>query len=290
MNNVTFRGYIFLVVLLLVGAVARADTQNVTISAQVNTGIGGGSGGGGGTSPTEVRFSGMGYPSSMIYIVKDGTVVATTVAAPNAQFSVTVADLAPGSYIFAVYGEDGDDRKSTSFSFPVFVTAGTSISIGGIFLSPTIDVDKIQVKQGEPIGIFGQSIPDAEVSIVVNSETQHIRRVSTDESGNYFLRFDSAVLEYGEHSTKSAAIEETDVSSFSDPAGFRVGTVTIPKTAAGCEALRGDLNCDSRVNLVDFSIMAFWYRRTGVPVKVDLNSDGTVTLIDFSIMAYHWTG
>jgi hypothetical protein len=104
------------------------------------------------------------------------------------------------------------------------------------------------------------------------------------------LRFDSGVLEYGDHNTKSAAIAPTDVSLFSDAVPFKVGDVTIPKTAGVCDKLRGDVNCDTRVNLVDFSIMAFWYKKTGVPVKVDLNNDGTVTLVDFSIMAFNWTG
>jgi hypothetical protein len=98
------------------------------------------------------------------------------------------------------------------------------------------------------------------------------------------------VLEYGDHITKSAAIAPTDVSLFSDSAPFRVGDSTILKTPGSCGTLRGDVNCDGRVNLVDFSIMAFWYKKTGVPIKVDLNNDGTVTLVDFSIMAFNWTG
>jgi hypothetical protein len=41
---------------------------------------------------------------------------------------------------------------------------------------------------------------------------------------------------------------------------------------------------------VDFSVVAYWYKRTGPPANVDLNKDGRVDLIDFSIMAYNWTG
>jgi hypothetical protein len=51
-----------------------------------------------------------------------------------------------------------------------------------------------------------------------------------------------------------------------------------------------DLNNDNRVNLLDFSIMAFWYKRLGFPPKVDLNSDANVNLTDLSILAYCWTG
>jgi hypothetical protein len=49
------------------------------------------------------------------------------------------------------------------------------------------------------------------------------------------------------------------------------------------------------VNLVDFSIAAYWYKR---PLSADfkvkeaakLNGDGKIDLVDFSIMAYYWTG
>ncbi len=55
-------------------------------------------------------------------------------------------------------------------------------------------------------------------------------------------------------------------------------------------AIRGDVNKDNRVNLVDFSIAAYWYRRLSPPASVDINGDGRVDLIDFSIMAFYWTG
>ena len=53
---------------------------------------------------------------------------------------------------------------------------------------------------------------------------------------------------------------------------------------------RCDLNNDSRVNILDFSIMAFWYKRLGFPPRVDLNADNNINLTDLSILAYCWTG
>ena len=63
------------------------------------------------------------------------------------------------------------------------------------------------------------------------------------------------------------------------------------KNNNSCGTLIGDLNCDGRVNIIDFSIMAYWYnKKTTPPTKIDLNGDGKITLIDFSIMAFYWTG
>lgn len=56
---------------------------------------------------------------------------------------------------------------------------------------------------------------------------------------------------------------------------------------------RYDLNCDGRINLVDFSILAYWWKRpltAEAKRRIDFNGDGKVSLVDFSILAYHWTG
>jgi hypothetical protein len=59
--------------------------------------------------------------------------------------------------------------------------------------------------------------------------------------------------------------------------------------------LKGDLNKDGRVNLLDFSIGAFWYKTTlstsfKEVERERLNGDGKMDLLDFSIMAFYWTG
>jgi len=53
----------------------------------------------------------------------------------------------------------------------------------------------------------------------------------------------------------------------------------------------GDINKDGSINIVDFSIlMYFWHQTPPSNPCVDLNKDGTVDLTDFSIMLYWWTG
>jgi hypothetical protein len=79
-----------------------------------------------------------------------------------------------------------------------------------------------------------------------------------------------------------------------DPNGGRppvieIPPLTEPPTTPACRKVIADINCDGKVNLVDFSIMYFWYEKRPVPVRVDLNRDGTVNIFDFSIMAYYWS-
>jgi hypothetical protein len=55
----------------------------------------------------------------------------------------------------------------------------------------------------------------------------------------------------------------------------------------GCKV--GDVNCDGKVNLVDLSILLYWYKNPIPPASVDLNKDGVVNIVDFSILVYRWT-
>jgi hypothetical protein len=166
------------------------------------------------------------------------------------------------------------------------ITSGATTDISGIFIAPTIDVDKSEVKKGDTITIFGQSIPESQVTISVHSEVETFHTVSTDKSGAYLLAYDTSDLELGKHETKSKTKKANEISPYGKTVEFLVGTLSKPKSACAI----GDLNCDGKVNIVDFSIMAYWYQKPQPPATVDLNHDGKVTLVDFSILAYHWTG
>jgi len=134
-----------------------------------------------------------------------------------------------------------------------------------------------------------------EITISVSSGEEYFEKVTADDSGVYLFNFDTTPLEYGSHFTKSKAATKGEVSSFSKTLSFLVGTRTIfaeaPKKCPG----KADLNSDCEVNLVDFSIAAYWHKRqlslSFKQTEIEkLNGDGVITLVDFSIMAFYWTG
>ncbi|MFZ2072206.1 MAG: GIY-YIG nuclease family protein [Minisyncoccia bacterium] len=279
--------------------VGDANTYTKKICASATATVtppsgGGGGGGGGGITPpvvtTGITFSGRAYPLSHITILKDGQVAITTIAGPDASFSVTLNNLSTGNYNFSVYGEDNAGNRSTLFTFPTYFTYGSNSVIGGIFLAPTIDVDKSEVKKGDNIAIFGQTAPSSDVTISVHSSQEFFKQTTSDTNGAYLYNFDTVPLEYGNHNTKSKTTLQNEITSFGKTVSFLVGSKNTPKaTTEGCST-KGDLNNDCRVNLIDFSIMAFWYKKPSPPIKVDLNNDAQVNLVDFSILAYNWTG
>ncbi len=264
-----------------------AEVNVTPVSSENNNNVGGG--GSGFASTTGVIFSGRAYPLSKVNILKDGQLVLTTIAGPDSKFTATLGNLSAGNYTFSVYGEDKDGLRSSSFSFQIFITSGVTTNVGSIFITPTISVNKSEVKRGDNIIIFGQSSPLSSIVININSPQEFFKNTSSDASGAYLYNLDTSILEFGRHSSKSKALKNGEISSFSGAVGFLVGTKNV-FTNITEKVSKGDFNGDNRSNLVDFSIAAFWYKKKDPPTKIDLNNDGIVNLTDFSIMAYYWTG
>jgi len=255
------------------------------------------SGGGGGLviSGATVNFSGRAYPGSAVTILKDGQVAIKTVAGSDAGFSAALSNLSGGSYIFNVYSEDASGRRSAFVTLPIVLPANATVNISGIFLSPTIDVDKSEVRKGDVINIFGQSAINADIVIRVNSEQELFLKTKSDKAGAYLLAFDTDPLEFGRHLAQSKAVVVNEISPLSAAVGFSVGTKNVTAGPSARCPQRGDLNDDCRVNAVDFSIAAYWWERplteTGrVTVDAKLWPDGVITPRDFSVMAFYWTG
>lgn len=259
---------------------------------------GGGGGGGGGPPPapvqTTVVFSGRAYPGSTVTLMKDAQVVATTISGPTANFLITLTSLTAGNFIFSLYSEDNKGNRSSLVTFPVGITSGATTNVSGIFLAPTIAVDKSEVKQGDDIAIFGQSTPVSDIMITVNSDVPVYVKTKADSNGIYLYNFDTTPLEYGQHLAKSKASLNGEISGYSRTVGFLVSNKNITTVSQTCDG-KADMNSDCKVNLVDFSIAAYWYKRPlsnefKLIEKAKLNGDALINLVDLSIMAYHWTG
>lgn len=254
--------------------------------------------GSGGTIPSQygsLIISGKAYPNSQVTLLSDGEIRDEIKAGSKGDFEFILSNLSPGFYLFTLYAEDNQGRRSSLLNFQVFVKAGETTRTLGVFLSPTIDIDKISVKKGEPLQIFGQANSDSDVIISVSSEDEKFFKIPVEKDGSYLYALDTNILEIGQHYTKSRQIYlNQSISPYSKTLSFNVGTISQSKKPSKC-SLKGDLNNNCRVNLIDFSIAAFWYKKKLNQEflkieKENLNGDGKIDLIDFSILAYYYTG
>ena len=265
----------------------RVATSNEASAAPVAAAPPPSGGGGGGTPVTpppvplgDVVLIGKAYPNALVTILRNGVVSATLKAPLDGTFSTTILGVPAGINTFSIFAEDTAGRKSISLSFTTSVISGVITTLAGIFLPPTIDTPS-EINQGKILPIRGQTFPQSTLSISVQSE-EIINEVFS-EDGSWQYNFDTAILEEGIHLARAKAISiDGGQSIFSD---VRVFTVLAPSDSL-CAS--GNLNSSGGVNLVDFSILMFWWQRSNS--CADQNSDGIVNIIDFSILLFWWTG
>ena len=225
-----------------------------------------------------VVFKGKAYPLAFVTVLKDGSVVSTFEAQNNGYFSKTITGLSGGIYTFGIWAEDTEGRKSITLDFTVTLAAGTTTTISGIFLPPTIEIEKTKLRKGEILKYQGQAYSLSGITIFIDPGSV-TKKASATNSGKWQYLLDTSFLERGAHTTKvKAQTDGGEQSTFSETLSFEI---THPCPGA-------DLNQDGKVNLTDFSIMLYWWGSDDE--CTDQNSDGTVSLIDFSIMLYYWTG
>ena len=236
---------------------------------------------------TKVIMKGKSYPDSDVHILLDGKVVGIVRADPLADFYFESNEIPSGISGFGFWSEDKTGLKSTLLTLTFRVTSRAVTTISGIYISPTIDVDKQSVKQGEDIKIFGQTIPETQVNIHINSAKEIVQQTNSQKTGSWEINFNTKPLAEDFHTAKAlfqeAAGGNVIQSGFSRSVSFYVG-----KIGGTAVCPNADLNKDARVNLTDFSILLYYWGTNNA--CSDQNQNGVVDLVDFSIMMYYWTG
>ena len=246
--------------------------------------------GGGGvvppSPPAKVVFEGRAYPNAFLTIFKNNVVTATFFAEESGLFTKELTGVQGGVYNFGILAEDTEGRKSVTLSFSVSILGGRTTTISGIFISPTISLIPTQVERGSRVNIFGQAFPESQINIFVSSLKETVKESISDEKGNWSYKLNTASLEEREHEARAKALfEDGEQSPFSHTLSFLV----LAPGALVCEG--ADLNFDGEVNLIDFSILLYFWGQSNPSNRcADINFDNIVDLVDFSIMMYWWTG
>lgn len=259
-------------------------TQLFSFFALLGTAPSGGAGGGGYIPQTKVILQGKAYPSAKITILKDGQVATTVTADSQANFKTELTKITAGTYTFGLWAEDAEGRRSITVNFTIDVAERTTTTISGIFLVPTISLEKTVLQKGEVLHVSGRTVPESKVHIFLDSEI--VEKIKAKDDGFWSYDLDTSGLSENSYDIQIQAISPDGlVSNISQTLVFSIGE----EITKAIQIQRVDINKDGKVNLVDFSILLFNW---GVPknLAADLNEDGEVNLIDFSIMMYYWTG
>ena len=282
--------------------------ENTEGTTQGSGGSGGGGGGGSGNSsgssggggfessdgPFEsgdgrITVSGTAYPSARVTILADGQIVDTVNANSSGDYSVVIDGIARGAYTFGVYAEDDDGTKSSTFSTSFTVSGARASRLSNINITPTIAINPDPADPGQTIRLSGFALPDATVTLETErdngSAAQTLVAISGSD-GSWSTTLDTTGFARGTYQVRARAEQlDGEKTNFSNYVFYGIGQEAE-------QPLAPDLNRDGSVNLIDFSIMLFWWQTNGgdSDPPADINQDGTVSLTDFSILLFNWTG
>lgn len=243
---------------------------------------------------SNITLSGWASPGATVTVLNEGAIVGHTAADTEGKFTFTITGLERGSYTVLAYSTDSQGRTSSSFSSTLSVTQGTDNIISNIIIPPTIELQNKDVGSNDTVTISGETIPDGLVQVSIlpqgsieSVSTGTIFSATSTASGVWSLSFPASQFAVGVYEARARVIQSANSRSDYGAVQFLgIGQKTAVNTGA-C-ALTGDLNCDGKVNLVDFSILlSNWNTNESL---ADLNKDGSVGLPDFSILLFNWTG
>jgi len=263
-------------------------------------GGGRGSGGGGGfensdgpfeSGDAQVIISGHAFPGAQVTIMADGQIVDRVRANGQGEYSTTVDEIARGAYTFAIYAEDRNGERTGTFSTSFTVSGARASRLSNINITPTIAVSPDPAEPGETLTFSGFTLPDANVTIETGrtggANTVTLTATS-DGSGFYTTSLETQGFARDTYQVRARAEQPAGDGERTNFSAFEF--YGLGQTAE--QPLFADLNRDGSVNLIDFSILLFWWQSSGgdSDPPADINQDGTVSLTDFSILLFNWTG
>jgi hypothetical protein len=227
---------------------------------------------------------------SQVTLLKDGKEYGKTAADASAKFAVEIKDLPEGMYTFSLIGTDKASVRSRAYTSTFWIKEGSKTALNSIIIPPTISASKTNLGVGESVTVSGYTAPNATVDVWLEPQkgatSQNTVKTPTQAlaDGKWGLTIDTKGLPQGVYVVKARTeIKGTGYGDFSYAINIGLGQAVGGGTCGGA-----DLNHDGKVNLIDFSILLYYWNTSNE--CADQNHDGKVNLIDFSIMLYNWTG
>ncbi len=258
---------------------------------------GGGSTGGGGNSSsggsddelgdTEITVQGRAYPNVTVNILLDGESVGTVRTNSKGEFTFST-ESDPGTASLSFWANDNSGTRSATINTTFDVTQGAVTNLNGIMLPPTIRASGVTVNPGDDITLSGQTVPSVTVEVSIDNGKK-VFTTTSDAQGNWSLVFDTGTVSIDTHTAKARFISGSGALKTESPYG---SLLSLFVGVEGKATSNSDLNRDGKVNLIDFSILIFWWGSPGGNSNppADINGNGRVGLEDFSILLFNWTG
>lgn len=239
-----------------------------------------------GNPNAELQISGLAAPYTYV-IINDGSVVlGTAYTGQDGYYSRLFTGIPGGTHSMSFYGIDQEDRNTSTISVDIDTPVYQRTTLTDQLLSPTIQVDDTLITPGEAIYATGSAAPNTTVNIFTDSPLRSYSTTASSSGDWSYTISDSGSYTPGDYIVYTMAQTGVGLQSIFSPAIlFTISGTSTGGSSCG-DISEGDLNCDASINLVDFSILMYYWGTDSE--AADINLDGSVDLTDFSIMMYYW--
>jgi hypothetical protein len=220
-------------------------------------------------------------------VLLDGKEIGTVRSNNTGDFDFAT-DASPGTVSMGFWTLDTNNIRSITYTTTFDVTQGAITNVNGVLIPPTLSINDTTVNPGDTVIFSGQTVPNTKVEVYIDNKAQVLTTTSAG-NGIWSITFPTTGLSAAPHTARARFIlgsgSLTTQSSFSTTIQFFVGV-------DGAAVRPSDLNRDGNINLIDFSILIFWWGTAGgnSDPAADINGNGKVGLEDFSILLFNWTG
>lgn len=233
------------------------------------------------TPATNLVVAGLAEPGMRIQLLRDGILVATTIATDLGFYQTTISGLSAGEYRLQVRGISDFTKLTTQTeTFTVRVVAEATTKVSEVALPPVFLV----TQTNDRLVIKGRTTPFGFITPVLDGALRAELATSADALGYYALEVDDLNIEAVVLQIQSSGTDQLVISSL--PISIdRASSEGVP----GCGSMF-DISRDCVVNLIDFQMARWVYIFNPASLYFDFDKSSTLDIVDFSIMAYHWTG
>jgi hypothetical protein len=279
---------------LLVSAFLVPVIYAETITEDINISVTIPKSGGGGDGYTSLTINGYAYPNAVVTILRNGSVVGTAVADASGKFSKTASVLG-GIATIGVWARDDLGLNSQTSEITVYLTHNALFEISDLYLSPTISLSRTMALPGVTVRVFGSSFPQSLIRLFTDiPEIDPTTYVVTNANGHWEYFLNTTGLAYKTYSIQANSQSEILklTSPLSQKIKLQIGAI-LPPFPEGITCTGVDFNGDGKVDVIDFSIMLFYWELNPLEVEppnacVDQDGNNLVNIYDFSRLMYGW--
>lgn len=186
----------------LLGAAAHAETVTVTI----------------GVGDTILTVSGQTSPDAFVTISKDGSVIGTTSADSDGEYSQIFPAQEPGIHQLSVFAHTTEGQNTDTVTLNVNITEHATTT-AEIFLPPTITIAETNLNFGQQLALSGSSAPSSTITIYIDNSTY--ATATADAFGLWGTSLSTDLLASGQHSLFVRAVNGLGEQSYpSTPRNF----------------------------------------------------------------------